>query len=288
MLRIIHTLGGCGGTLLSRCIGVLPGVALLSEVNPASVKLYPSFDPLYQDATWLRLLTKTDAEHFSPRDLREVENFRQLIQVFYDRASAVGRQLVIRDYNYVEFVGAPFRRDPPRRLMLYAALPRAIPTASIALIRHPVDQWLSLGKHWPPASGAGPRAFCDAYAAFLRELGATTIFKYEEVIDEPEDQLRAVCANLSLRFAPSFMQRFHQFDGVTGDFTRLRDPSISPPARKPAPPEVMEEFRSSNSFRFILEKTGYSDSVPTGSGKFSGVHGFQPAQGTAPQTIVAA
>jgi hypothetical protein len=49
MIHIVHTLGGCGGTLLSRCIGVLPGVVLLSEINPASVKLFSQFDPLYQD-----------------------------------------------------------------------------------------------------------------------------------------------------------------------------------------------------------------------------------------------
>src|SRR5450432_2552455 len=91
-LRIIHTLGGCGGTLLSRCIGVLPGVALLSEVNPASVKLFPSFDPIYQDTTWLQLLTKEDAERCSRMDLREIESFRDLIQVFYDRATASDRQ----------------------------------------------------------------------------------------------------------------------------------------------------------------------------------------------------
>jgi hypothetical protein len=262
MLPLIHTLGGCGGTLLSRCIGVLPQVALLSEVNPASVKFYPTFDPLYQDRTWLHLLTKADAERFSRMDLREPENFRDLIQVFYDHACASGRKLVIRDYNYAEFVGGPFRPHPPRRLMLHAALPRAIPTSSVAMIRHPVDQWSSLSKHKQPGFSLNPQTFCDAYAAFLRELGATPVYKYEEFIDNPQDQLRAICGDLDLPFAPSFIERFHQFDLVTGDLTRLRDQAISPPARKLVPPDVMEEFRSSDSFHFILSKTGYSDSVP--------------------------
>lgn len=261
MLRLIHTLGGCGGTLLSRCIGVLPGVALLSEVNPAAVKLFPAFDPLYQDTTWLHLLTDRDVERFSRMNLQEIENFRALIQVFYDRANASGRHLVIRDYNYVEFIGTPFRTDPPGRLMLHRALPRGIPAASVALIRHPVDQWLSLRKHWAPGSDVSPRVFCDAYAAFLRELAATPIFKYEDFIGNPDDQLGAICGELGLRFTPSFRERFHQFDCVTGDLTRLRDQSIAPQARKLVPPDVMQEFRSSDSFRSILEKTGYSDSV---------------------------
>ena len=126
MIRIIHTLGGCGGTLLSRCVGVLPGAALLSEINPGSVKLYPHFDPLYQDRTWLRLLGTTEADHFSKRDLRIIGNFRELVGGLHDRASAAARHLIIRDYNYIDFVGTPFVADPPRRLMLYTGLPPAL------------------------------------------------------------------------------------------------------------------------------------------------------------------
>lgn len=241
----------------------MPGVALLSEVNPASVKLFPSFDPMYQDITWLHLLTKEDREHFSRLELGEIENFRELIQIFYDRATARERQLVIRDYNYVEFIGIPFRTDPPKRLMLYAALPRAIPTASVALIRHPIDQWLSLCKHQGPDSGISPWRFCDAYDTFLRELGTTALFKYEELIDNPQDQLLAICRELGLHFASSFRERFHQFDGVTGDLTRMRDQSISAPVRKFMPRDVLAEFRSSDGFRTILRKTGYSDFIST-------------------------
>jgi hypothetical protein len=262
VLRLIHNLGGCGGTLLSRCLGLLPDVALLSEVNPASVKLYPSFDPVYQDRMWLRLLSQTDAERFAQMDLGEADTFRDMIQAFYDRARASHRHLVIRDYNYIEFIGAPFTTDPPRRLLIHAALPHAIPTASVALIRHPINQWLSLRKHWQPGSVAvKPQAFCLAYAMFLRELGTKAIFKYEEFVDNPERELRAICRELDLQFVPSFIEGFHQFDYVTGDLTRLRDRSISQSERKPVPQGALEEFRSSEIFHFILAKTGYSDSV---------------------------
>jgi hypothetical protein len=53
-----------------------------------------------------------------------------MVQAFYDRASESHRHFVIGDYNDIEFVGAPFTTDPPRRLMIHAALPRAVPTAS--------------------------------------------------------------------------------------------------------------------------------------------------------------
>jgi hypothetical protein len=56
-------------------------------------------------------------------DLGNVEAFRALVDVFYLRAREAGRHLVIRDYNYVDFVGVPHSADPPRQFSLYAAFP---------------------------------------------------------------------------------------------------------------------------------------------------------------------
>jgi len=64
MIRIVHSIGGCGGTVLSRCLGILPGVVLFSEINPLSVKLFPHFDPLYQDRNWFQLLDRANCTIF--------------------------------------------------------------------------------------------------------------------------------------------------------------------------------------------------------------------------------
>jgi len=259
MIHIIHSLGGCGGTVLSRCIGVLPDVALLSEINPGSVKLFPHFDPLYQDKNWLRLLGPADTGRFSQMDLGKVEAFRELIDVFHIRAIEANRHLVLRDYNFVDFVGVPFTAEPPRRLALCAALPADVPTRAVAFIRHPVDQWSSLCKHEFVGAVLTPSAFCEAYAAFLEELGSTTTYKYEDFVDRPETELRAICRDLALPFDPSFAKRFHTFDYVTGDFSRHQEQSISPPGRRMLLPQILDEFRSSAAFRRILNATGYAD-----------------------------
>lgn len=260
MIRIIHTMGGCGGTLLSRCVGVLPGVALLSEINPGSVKLYPQFDPLYQDRTWLRLLGTTEIEHFSKLDLGIPRNFRELIGVLHERACAAARHLILRDYNYVDFVGVPFIADPPRRMMLYTALPPGVPTASVAFVRHPIDQWLSLCKHEQVRAVLKPSFFCEAYAAFLQEFGTKRVYKYENFVQNPQSELRAICGDLILPFEASFMEKFDKFDCVTGDLTRLREREISAPKRKVLAPALIDEFRSSPHFTCILQATGYEGS----------------------------
>jgi hypothetical protein len=261
MIRILHTMGGCGGTLLSRCVGVLPNVALLSEFNPGSVKLFPEFDPLYQDRAWLRLLEATEANYFRQKDLGVVDNFRELVGAFDDRASAAGRHLVIRDYNYIDFVGMPFIADPPRRLMLYSALPPSPATMSIAFVRHPVDQWLSLCKHEAVRAVLRPAAFCEAYAAFLRALGTRPVYKYEDFVQNPEAELRAICSDLVLPFDPSFIDKFYRFDCVTGDMTRRLERAIWPPERKALLPALIDEFRCCPSFGYVLQATGYADPI---------------------------
>jgi hypothetical protein len=257
MIRIIHTLGGCGGTLLSRCIGVLPGVALLSEINPASVKLFPEFDPLCQDRKWFQLLDPAEADQFSTIDLGIARNFQELIEVFHTRAVAASRHLVLRDYSYVNFIGVPFIPDPPCRLILRTALPNAISTASVAFIRHPVDQWVSLSKHAEVKAVLTPAIFCDAYAAFLRELGAEQVYKYEDFVQNPHGVLRAICHDLALPFDPSFIHRFHRFNWVTGDMTRHGDQSISAPVRMNLPTAVIAQFDASKSFEYVLRATSY-------------------------------
>src|SRR5207253_95434 len=125
----------------------------------------------------------------------------------------------------------PFVATPPRRMMLYAALPRALSIASIAFVRHPIDQWLSLCKHHQVSAVLKPSVFCDAYAAFLEEFGTQHVYKYEDFVQKPEAELRAICKELELPFEPSFQETFHKFDYVTGDFTRHREQAISAPKK---------------------------------------------------------
>jgi hypothetical protein len=240
---------------------VLPGVALLSEINPLSVKLFTHFDPLWQDTHWHHLLTPEDLDRFSHLDLGEAGNFRDLICVFYQRAEAAGKALVLRDYNYVDFVGIPYIPTAPRRRILYDALPQGVPSAAMAFIRHPVDQWLSLCKHEHVRAILSPAEFCDAYAAFLLDLGDTPVLKYEDFVTSPEAKAREMCDALRLEFDPSCVVRFHEFDYVTGDFTRHQEETMSLPARKPLAPSAVEEFTHSATFRQVLRLTAYADDL---------------------------
>jgi hypothetical protein len=261
MIHLVHTLGGCGGTLLSRCLGVMPGAAVLSEVNPAAVNLFPHFDPLYQDEHWLHLLSPEDWTRFSPLDFTVPENFRDLAGVMHDRATQAGRHLILRDWNYIDYLGVPFNPQPPCRLTIYEALPDGVRTIATAFIRHPLDQWVSLCKHEELRPTLTPVIFCDGYLAFLRSLGSIPVRKYEDFVLNPEGEMRAICNDLMLPFEPEFLEKFHAFDAVTGDFTRLRETTISPPPKKPIPSGDLDKFHASESYEQVLRLTGYREEL---------------------------
>jgi hypothetical protein len=184
--------------------------------------------------------------------LGTIENFRELVAAFHRCASAAARHLVIRDYSYVDFVGIPYIANPPRHLILPTALPPAVSTASVAFIRHLIDQWVSLCKHKQMLAVLGPAVFCDAYAAFLHEFGAQRVYKYETFVQNPSGELRSMCEDLALPFDPSFVHRFHNFNGVTGDMTRF-DETISAPNRKVLPAELLAEFRLQHELQVYFE-----------------------------------
>jgi len=246
--------------LLSRCLGVLPQGALLSEINPAAVKLYPHFCPLYQDQNWLHLLSDEDLEKFSLVDLTIAGNFRDLISVFHLRAAAAGRHLILRDFSYIDFVGLPYNLRPPYRLSIYDALPEGMPTRAIAFIRHPIDQWISLCKHVEllPLEAA---LFCHSYMMFLQKTASIPIYKYETFVENPEEQMKAICRDLNLSFDSSCFELFHDFNAVTGDLTRLGEKSISLPKRQAVSEETGEAFRSCENYWQVLNEAGYCDRV---------------------------
>ena len=259
-LRVIHSLGGCGGTLLSRCLGVLPEVALLSEVNPLSLDFFPELHPLNQDRQWLRLLSASEQKRFSEQDLHDGSNFRALMETFHERAAESGRILVVRDYNYAEFIGVPFLAHPPRRRVLCEVLSDLGPIRAIALVRHPVTQWISLRKHATVRRAAlSPTEFADGYAAFTRDLGETSIFRYEDFVSAPEDQMRRVSACLDVPFDISFREKFHTFDQATGNFARKGETSIASAPQQAVAEKILKEFEAHAGMVEAAAALGYGD-----------------------------
>jgi hypothetical protein len=147
----------------------------------------------------------------------------------------------------------------------------------MAFIRHPGDQWSSLHKHDFKRNALSPAHFCGAYAAFLRKLGSIPKDKYEDFAEDSSRSMQAICRNLVLVFDPGFLQRFQQFDKVTGDFARHHETSISPPPRPSVPARILDAFRASSAYREILSAAGYRDFVPSETRSARMTDGYEAA-----------
>src|SRR5690606_22379105 len=169
-MRLLFHLPRTGGTLLSRCLASLPGVCLLSEINPRGVS---RFNPLRQAARWYGLLQPAEVTSLQDGNF---QTLRQAIALIDARATARELTLVIRDWSHLDWIGFPFVDDPlldfgwdraltpslaavdgPQADIATATAPaEAVTVAPIsvgegraavhrcATVRHPLDQYLSL------------------------------------------------------------------------------------------------------------------------------------------------
>ena len=86
-IRILHNLARSGGTLVSKCLGCMDRVALLSEIHPLGTQM---FNPLTQAHDWYGLL---ESEDINPGK----HDFVDVIKLIEQRCRETGKTLVIRD-----------------------------------------------------------------------------------------------------------------------------------------------------------------------------------------------
>jgi hypothetical protein len=138
MLRLVHHMARSGGTLISRCLGCMSGVLLLSEIHPLGTA---QFNPLVQAQRWYGLLSSQDLLDLRARGRIA---FADAIELIHRRASDSGQRLVLRDWSHLDFTGVPFIAKPAYRLLTADALKGRFDLRQICTVRHPLDQWLSL------------------------------------------------------------------------------------------------------------------------------------------------
>jgi len=141
-LPILHHMARSGGTIISRCIGCMQGIVLLSEIHPFGYERR-YINPLAQAHEWYGLLTPEDVSLVLSRELYP---FAEGIALIRERCEERGLTLVIRDWSHIDFTGWPHNPAPAFRLSTAQALTGRFKVVSAATVRHPIDQWLSFAE----------------------------------------------------------------------------------------------------------------------------------------------
>jgi hypothetical protein len=214
IIRILHSLARSGGTIVSRCLGCMDGVALLSEVHPT---LGGEFnDPVRQAREW-----------YGVHNLHETEFVDSIAEIAY-RLEEQGKALVLRSWDHVDFVPCSHNRGKkiPRRSTLSEALRERFDLREVSLTRDMGDQFASLEKFGEPCNVGdlhGGRVAFEMQMSDSYTLGRVPIEEYENFVTNPERALRHICSALALPYDWQWEDKWHSYVNVTGDIENQRE-----------------------------------------------------------------
>jgi hypothetical protein len=247
LIRTIHHMACTGGTVISKCLAVMPNVALLSEVNPLN-RYGSAFEPtnplLLLERSYRSLTTDEIKEDF-------VMQIAQVMKI----CCQDGKDLVIRDHSHTDFcVG-----DKPSGITpVRSFLADSFPLVSAITVRHPIDSYLGLlAQGWH--SQFQPSTldeYSRRYMVFLHCYQGLPCFRYEEFCVRPEPFMAELCGTLQVNYSPDFIDRFGSVH-LSGDSGRVSTTSISPRARRDVPERVAREAESSTAFRELIDFLEY-------------------------------
>lgn len=244
--------------MLARVIAALPEVVLLSETNPRSAALYNGYlNPVVQVRKWLPELASSIST-FDEHELGYPPRFGELLECLHSSAEKVGLNLVIRDCNYVDFIGIPFVWPVRYDSSLDSAVAGRFFVSAIVLVRHPADQLASLRSHRAMQGNLTAEHYLNSYFAFLRAMNGTPIFRYEDVVTDPEAYFPQICSRLGIRWHFNALERFASIDKITGNMERSKESVIRKPIKTDAASLADEELRRFEAYSDLLIEMGYS------------------------------
>ena len=258
VLPVIRTLGGCGGTLVSRLFGALPCVVLLSETNPRSANLFGGhLNPLRQLQRWHPELAEYVAE-FDEAEIGYPPRFGEMLARVHAAVTHRGRRLMLRDFSYADFLGVPFLWPPAADSSLDAAIAGRFTARSLLLVRHPAAQLASLRGHRAIKYVLSAERFVAGSCDFLANRGRVPLFRYEDLTAAPEATFSAMCEALDVPFATAALTAFVEVVSVTGNLTRAADPHIARAAPSPGALRAQAELAGVPGYPALLATLGYA------------------------------
>jgi protein O-GlcNAc transferase len=258
-VAVVHQMARTGGTLVNRSLGSMRHVLVLSGVHP----LDPQRKVTRQAATWFQLLSEGDLPWLQDISTRDpITAFAEIVVRLGERSATQGRHLVLRDWSHLDFLGVPFVRDPPMRLLTEEALKDRCELSQAFVVRHPLDQFASSASRPGMAPHLTPARFLEAYLAFARIAADRGFQRYEDLVADPHRQLGELCRSLRLPFDPGYGERWQSYDKLTGDsagpsrgFSRQE---IAPMPALPLDDITRQALEREPVYRDCLDPLGYA------------------------------
>jgi hypothetical protein len=97
LIRLVQALPRSGGTVLSRCLGVIANTVLLSQIHPQG---YLHHNTLLQARDWYYLVTDEEIASLA-QSVTTKTIFHDQIGLIYQRSVKQGSNLIVRDWCHL-------------------------------------------------------------------------------------------------------------------------------------------------------------------------------------------
>lgn len=249
--------------MIAKGLAVMDDAVLLSEVHPYGRILVKRNGrralrhiPAVQAHQWFGLITGEELEAFKFKD--RPSDFAAEILLIAARCKAKGKNLIVRDYNNVDFTGISFRARPPFHFSTVEVLRDRFRILRYFTVRHPADQWLSLSKLFTDDITPQLERFLHGFRLFSEQAAEIGFVRYEDFTVNPDAKLRLICTALDLPYGPEWRERWADYRKITGDKrARAGNDAIAPAARRPLAPALQRRFERNPDYRKSLELLGY-------------------------------
>lgn len=234
------------------------GVVLLSETNPLTANLFGfALNPVTQITRNYRM----HAFAKYPGNMVELGSpalFGEYVETLNLQCAEKNLHLIIRDYNYADFMGLPFTWPTPGKSSLDAAL-REGPTQEFILVRHPIAQFESLVSHGELKRVLSPQTYLEGACRMLETYPLVAQFKYEDIFDSFNEQFPRVVEQLGLPWDPSFLSRLPRIDWITGNVEGkiTQEPAKARTVDLPRAATIRELFASDPNYARLCALSGY-------------------------------
>jgi len=233
-------------------------IVLLSEIHPDRFHIFPhATNPISQAINWHKIISLDD---FQGKKI----NIIDAIKLIESKCSEKSKKLVIRDLAHLDFVGLPDVKPPSFKFLLAEILSYDFEVIQFAILRHPLDQWLSIKKSIPTLVHVDLDVFLKGYLEYVKQIKEYGFIRFEDFIFYPEKQMQVICNKLHLKFDRNFLIQWSSYDKITGDMAETGQHSrakelkkIIPLPRRPVDKNTIRQFEQSNDYWEALKLADY-------------------------------
>jgi hypothetical protein len=252
MVTVMLCFARSGGTVLNKCLGCLPDVVILSEVNP----LGGSWGKRGKDSL---TTVKAQAEGWYGIDLDSDENdFAGCVVELSQKC----KHLILRDWSFVNFfpnmgmtlIDDKIELEPPNKFLILDELEGKCDVKPFAFVRDGIDVYLSRGGKL--------HQFAEVYLNYINELVRLEIpvCRYEDFCVAPDSILKDICAYADLPYTDVLTQ-YPEFTKVHGDILQssrgMKQGKIAPLERIKVSNHIIADMNDCVNLQLANKLLGY-------------------------------